>query len=139
MKIEQKGQWVLYSSKQVSVPDTSGKWMYFFDDQSIAEKLCKQAIDENIVDICKHTDLTASGTPEGVICFYADGSNKGEVSRIVRWMVTNNLVRRTKAGKLYNISFKFDDQTRAGEYGAGYEGQIKLADIMDLTTGEFLS
>ena len=49
----------------------------------------------------------------------------------------NNLIQKTKAGKLFNISFKLDDQTRAGEYGADFKSEIKLADFIDLYTGEW--
>lgn len=53
-------------------------------------------------------------------------------------MLENNLIRRTKTGRLYNISFKFDDQTLAGEYGSDFEGKIKLEQFVDLNTGEFI-
>lgn len=49
------------------------------------------------------------------------------------------MIRRTKAGKLYNISFKFDSQTGLKEYGASFSAVIKLSDFVNLTTGEFLS
>ena len=32
----------------------------------------------------------------------------------------------------------FDDQTRAGEYGADFEGKIKLSEFINLDTGEFI-
>ena len=38
----------------------------------------------------------------------------------------------------YNNSFKFDDQTRAGEYGADFEGKIKLDEFIDLKTGRWI-
>ena len=50
-----------------------------------------------------------------------------------------NLIRKTKTGKYYNISFKLDRQTEAGEYGDDYKGTIKLSDFIDLTTGEWLA
>lgn len=37
-----------------------------------------------------------------------------------------DLIQKTKTGKIYNISFKMDDQTRAREYGESYSGNIKL-------------
>ena len=47
--------------------------------------------------------------------------------------------RKTKSGKLYNISFKYDSQTYAGKCkGSGFAGEIKLADFVDLETGEFV-
>ena len=58
--------------------------------------------------------------------------------RIIRYLIDKDLIRRTKTGKLYNVSFKLDNQTRNGEYGDNYDGTIKLADFIDLTTGEWL-
>ena len=57
--------------------------------------------------------------------------------RVLQFMLENNLIQKTKAGKLFNISFKLDDQTRAGEYGADFKSEIKLADFVDLYTGEW--
>ena len=51
-------------------------------------------------------------------------------------MMDNDLIRKTKAGKYYNISFKFDDQTRAGEYGSDFEGKIKLEAFYRLSNRE---
>lgn len=51
-------------------------------------------------------------------------------------MMDNELTQKTKTGRLYSISFKFDDQTRAGEYGADFKGAIKLAQFIDLNIGE---
>ena len=52
---------------------------------------------------------------------------------------TTGLIRKTKTGKLYNISFKFDPESYAGKYkGSGFSGKIKLADFVNLETGEFI-
>ena len=53
-------------------------------------------------------------------------------------MIQNDLIRKTKSGRYYNNSFKFDDQTRAGEYGADFEGKIKLNEFIDLETGKHI-
>ena len=54
-------------------------------------------------------------------------------------MLDNGLIRKTKSGKLYNISLKYDSQTYAGKCkGSGFAGEIKLADFVDLETGEFV-
>lgn len=58
---------------------------------------------------------------------------------MLRCMLDNGLIRKTKSGKLYNISFKYDSQTYEGKYkGSGFAGEIKLADSVDLETGEFV-
>lgn len=53
-------------------------------------------------------------------------------------MMDNDLMQRTKRESLYNISFKLDAQTRAGERGPGFQAQIRLNDLVNLETGEFL-
>ena len=34
-------------------------------------------------------------------------------------MLNNGLIKKTKSGKLYSISFKYDSQTYAGKYKGG--------------------
>lgn len=57
---------------------------------------------------------------------------------MISYFIENNLIRRTKTGKLYNISSKYDNQTRAGEYGDDFKGEIKLEKFINLNTGEWL-
>lgn len=76
---------------------------------------------------------------EGVCCFYLNGNDRESHKRVLSYMLENGLIRKTKTGKLYNISFKFDTETYAGKYkGSGFSGKIKLADFVDLETGEFI-
>ena len=110
--------------------------MYFFDDQKFAMNICEKAIKEKVCYECKCADLEKQMTPTGVICFYQNGDDIDNHKRIISFLLNNNMIRRTKTGKLYNISFKFDDQTRAGEYGADFEGKIKLSQFIDLNSGE---
>ena len=57
-----------------------GKWMYFFKDRHFVEKICKEAIEKNIVKECKHSN--AEG---GVSCFYLnDDDIEGHKRVIVR-------------------------------------------------------
>lgn len=157
--------WSDYSSKNAQPIDANkcGKWLYFFDflqsylipteeaedldgliGWEFAEKICMKAIQENVCTECKHTDCFSplfqkiGAIPKsGVICFYCNGDDVEAHKRILQFMLNNQLVPKTKAGKLYNISFKFDNQTRAGEYGADFEGKIKLEQFIDLWTGEW--
>lgn len=116
-----------------------GKWMYFFDDQAFAMDICEKAIAENVCYECKCTDMERTGNDSGVICFYLNGDDIEAHHRVIQFMMGNKLIKKTKTGKFYNISFKFDDQTRAGEYGADFEGKIKLEQFIDLYTGEWIS
>ena len=136
----QMGGWFWFFSGKESVLDKHkcGKWMYFFEDQEFAMNICEKAIKEKVCYECKCSDLEKQMTPSGVICFYQNGDDIDNHKRIISFLLNNNLIRKTKTGKLYNISFKFDDQTRAGEYGADFEGKIKLSQFIDLNSGEWI-
>ncbi|OUO60199.1 hypothetical protein [Olsenella sp. An270] len=119
-----------------------GKWMYMTADLEHAEKLVREAVITGAVIEAKrstaaHMALSRSGT--GVCCFYLNGDDAKAHHRAIEFLLGHNLVRRTKAGRLYNVSFKFDEQTRAGEYGDDFHAKICLADFVDLDTGEFLT
>lgn len=111
--------------------------MHFFDDQDFAMAICEKAIEERVCYECKCTDMATTGSLTGVICFYLNGDDMENHRRVIQFMLDNQLIRKTNAGRLYNISFKFDDQTRAGEYGADFKGVIKLSNFVNLNTGEW--
>lgn len=71
-------------------------------------------------------------------CFYLNIDDIGRHKRIIQYFLDHDMIRRTKAGKLYNISFKLDDRTKAGAYGDGFKAELKLESLMDLKTGEWL-
>ena len=82
-------------------------------------------------------------TPNWV--FYIDHEALPALSyeRVGKWMyrtykLEHGLVQRTRTGRLYDIPFKFDEQTRAGEYGASFHARITLSDFVDLETGSFI-
>ncbi len=111
--------------------DKVGKWMYFFSDRSFVENICKAAIEERIVEECKHRNNN-----EGVSCFYLNDDDIEGHRRVIGFFIRNGLIPKTKNGKLYNISFKHDTQTLAGEYGKNYYSDIKLEKFVNLETGE---
>lgn len=135
-----RGGWYWYFSGEENKLDEHkcGKWMYFFDDQEFAKKTCQKAIDEKVCYECKCSDLELIGEQQGVICFYLNGDDVENHKRVIRFMIDNKLIRKTKSGRYYNNSFKFDNQTRAGEYGTDFEGKIKLDEFIDLNTGEWI-
>ena len=139
--IERLGGWCWYLTDKAGLLERHrcGKWMYFFKDQAFAMSICEKAITENVCYECKCTDMEVTGADSGVICFYLNGDDVDNHRRVIKFMLDNGLIQKTKTGKLYNISFKFDDQTRAGEYGANFEGTIKLAQFIDLNTGKWTS
>ena len=140
MTEERLGGWFFYLSgkEDVLLPHKCGKWMHFFDNQEFAKNICKKAVDEGACYECKCTDMEFAGAETGVICFYQNGDDLENHRRIIQFMINNELIRKTKTGRYYNNSFKFDDQTRAGEYGADFEGKIKLSEFIDLNTGEWI-
>ena len=114
------------------VNDKCGKWMYFFDNKTFVSNLCAKAVESGVVVESKH-----SNAETGVSCFYLNGDDIDGHKKVIQFFLDNNLIKRTKSGKLYNISFKFDNQTRAGKYGGDFIPEIKLEQFLDLTTGEW--
>lgn len=135
MRLIENSAWVYYFDDidphfdEVKV----GKWMYFFGDRKFVEKICEEAIRQHIVKECKH-----SNADDGVSCFYLNDDDLDGHRRVIEFFIKNDLIRKSKKGKLYNISFKHDTQTFAGEYGDDYHSDIKLGDFVDLETGEWI-
>lgn len=127
--------WVRYisdDSKELK-PDKCGKWMYFFNDRDFAETLCQTAVMDRVVRTAKY-----SNGEKGVCCFYLNYDETENHKKVILFFLENGLIRKTKAGKYYNISFKRDEQTERGEYGKNYTGEIRLSDFLDLDTGEWI-
>lgn len=130
--------WYFSGKEELLDREKCGKWMYFFNNQEFAKIICKKAIEEKICYECKCSDLEFDNADRGVVCFYLNVDDIDNHRRVITFMLENKLIQRTKTGKLYNISFKLDSQTRAKEYGADFEGKIKLAEFVDLETGEWI-
>ncbi|WP_227495309.1 hypothetical protein [Bacillus cereus] len=113
--------------------------MWFFDDALAVEEhqsnhILTKAIEEDVVVKCKHTDKS-----DGVACFYLNGDDTTRHTKGIQFFIDNNLIRKTKSGKYYNITFKYENQTRAGEYNANsnFKAQLKLDQFLNLETGAF--
>ena len=114
-----------------------GKWMYFFrglNGQQFAEEMCRKAVEDGIITESKRGDNPAGG----VACFYLNCDDEAAHKRIISFLIEHNMIRKTKAGKLYDISFKLDQQTTAGEYGKDFQSEIKLSAFINLYTGEWI-
>ncbi len=136
MEIISNMEWVFYvnpASAALFKDDKVGKWMYFYADRKIAETVCKKAVEKGIVAESKHSNAS-----EGVCCFYLNCDDIETHKKIIKFFIDNNLIRKTKAGKYYNLSFKLDSQTEDGEYGKDFNAEIKLAEFIDLSTGEWI-
>lgn len=130
-----------YSGSKPPVIPNCGKWMYFFEpaDSDFADKIVQEAVATGVCVEAKHTNafmLFARGS--GVCCFYCNGADVTAMKSIISFFLEHNMIKHTKAGKLYDISFKFDDQTRSGEYGSSFSAKTKLSDFVDLSTGQFV-
>lgn len=115
----------------------AGKWMFFYrgpEAQKFAEDKCRLAVEQNIVCEAKVSDNPV----EGVSCYYLSYDDIAGHKRVIQYFLENNMINRTKTGRLYNISFKLDQQTSAGEYGLDFKATIKLEDFVDLNTGKWL-
>lgn len=130
--------WFFSGEEEKLEKQKCGKWMYFFEDQAFAQQICEAAIESGACYECKCTNMEEQMVDTGVICFYLNGDDIANHIRVIRFMLDHDLIRKTKTGRYYNNSFKFDDQTRAGEYGADFEGKIKLSEFINLDTGEFI-
>ncbi len=134
--------WVFYvESERKHDPQKVGKWMFFFNRNEVekVDEICKNAIERDIVASCKYTDVnTLTFKNDGVCCFYLHYDDEDSHKKVITYFLENNLISKTKTGKLYNISFKKDAQTRAGEYGDDFSSEIKLEQFISLYTGEWI-
>lgn len=127
-----------------SSPKNVGKFMTFIQGSVSDElqSLVLKAIEQGATTHVKHTNPGSVGMSPlakgdtSVIVWYSS-DDKESLKRLASFMVENGLVPRTKKGRYYNISFKYDIQTTSGEYGANFKSAIKLHDLMDLNTGVF--
>lgn len=140
-QIEKKSNayWDFYTNNAMHyVPNECGKWMVFFEfkDMPAIAKHCESIVLESICGTTKLSNVP-NDKNTGVACFYLNISDKEAHKKLIKYMIDNDLIPRTKKGRLYNIGFKLDDQTRSGQYGTDFKPTLKLAEIVDLDTEQF--
>ena len=134
MEITSNIYWTYYTRDNYKYrSDACGKWMYFFDNKDFVAEICKNAVKNNIVAQSKH-----SNSKEGVACFYLNIDDNKSHKKVLSYFIENNLIPRNRNGKLKNIAFKLDNQTRRGEYGEKFKAKLKLSDFIDLNTEEWI-
>lgn len=134
MKIIQIGPWIYYTDTISHLDDNKcGKWMHFFNNLEFISEVCKTAVEEGVVTIAKHSDHNT-----GVACFYINYDDMEAHKRVLTYFIEKKLIRKTKTGKYFDISFKLDNQSRNNEYGEQYESEIKLSKFIDLETGMWI-
>lgn len=128
--------WIYYLEEERMhdlLPKETGKWMYFFNDKDYAEKMCKLAVETGVVATAK-----CANSEKGVTCFYLNASDIKGHKKVISFFIENHLIPKTKTGRFYNISFKYDTQTSAGLYGKEFASNIKLERFIDLETGKWI-
>lgn len=148
MKTTQSIAWNRYMNDNYTSfdKDKVGKWMYFFEKKDLEKvsDICKLAIVNNIVQLCKHSNhhgCTCSpyGNGEsGVACFYLHFDDIDTHKKVIDFFIENDLIRKTKRGNFYNISFKLDNQTRSNQYGNSFSSSIKLSNFINLESGTWI-
>lgn len=107
------------------------------------QQIILKAIEEGVTPLVKHTNLEAiefnpqSKDGSWAIIWYSSDDLQA-LKRLAKFLVDHNLVRKTKAGRLYNMGFKYDEQTANGEYGENFKPTIAFKDLLNLETGEVL-
>lgn len=136
-----KGQWVYFLTNPYPKYDENkvGKWIFFFsfDNLEFVENICRQAIEQKIVDECKYQFRKVSNEKSGLACFYLHSDDLNTHKKVIQYFMVNNLIPKTKTGRYHNISFKFDSQTRNNEYGEEFKSKICLSDFIDLETRDW--
>lgn len=134
VKIVKQRGWVFYVGNENELDSEKvGKWMYFFNDREFVEQICAETVEQGIVAESKHSDDN-----EGVACFYLNCDDLEGHKKVISYFLKNKLIRKTKAGKLYDISFKRDEQTALLEYGSGFKSEIRLSKFIDLVTEQWV-
>ncbi|MDQ0481060.1 hypothetical protein [Guptibacillus hwajinpoensis] len=138
------GGWCWYGANTFKKTDSVGKFMTFVqeDISNEMQELILKAIKQDVTPLVKHTNPdTLASNPyvrDGslAVIWYSTDEEKA-LKGLAKFLIVHGLVPKTKAGKYYNISFKYDEQTRNGEYGEEFKPAISLKDLMDLNSGEF--
>lgn len=136
MNIVTTDAWIFFINENYKYLDflKMGKWMVYFSESSreYITEMCKNAVNENIVPEAK---IAINGD---VACFYLNIDEIEYHRKCINFFLEKNLIRKTKTGRYYNISFKKDMQTFKGEYGIKFIPQLKLEDFINLDTGEWI-
>ena len=131
------GPFIFYYKDKNHKP-LDGKWMIFSTDIEYLSKLCSGAVNKGLIEEAKHSFISNNKGGACLSCFYINADDIEGNKALIRYFIENNAIDKTKAGKYRNISYKYDDQTRAREYGEDFKAKICLADYIDLVTGEFI-
>lgn len=117
------------SALQLDVVDkSSGKWIVNAGNSERAARICLSAAMGGVVKEAKHTK-----DGRGLCFFYVDSQDIIGHKKIIALLLSQKLVPKTNSGKLSNLAYKLDAQTRAGQYGPD-SVLYHLSDFIDLET-----
>ena len=139
--IKENEVWIRYFTKNADYEiDEVGKWMFFFNSSDKLLKkyseLCKLAVLNGITDEAKISKPNKQYSEE-VCIFYCNYDDIESHKKIIKFMMDNNLINKTRSGRYHNIPFKLDIQTLMGAYGNDFKAILKLENFIDLNTGKF--
>ena len=136
MEVIKMNGWRYFVSEKADELDKyrCGKWMLFFSNQEFAMRICREAVEKDIVSEAKCSDIPGK-TYSSI--FYLNIDDIEGHRKILQFFLDNDLIRKTTKGKLYNIAFKLDEQTKRGEYGEDFVAELKLDSFIDLETGKW--
>ena len=134
------GPWMYFVNPPAKTSEKRGKWIYSYNFINVeyAAEICEKAVKEHIVEEAKYTKVKPKDKDTGIVCFYLDIDDLEGHKKIITYMLDNNLIQKTKDGRLYNLSFKLNTQTKSEEYGKDFKAELKLSDLIDLNTGKWL-
>ena len=119
--------------------DRCGKWIFCFagtkENISFIKAICEFAVENNISIMVKHTrEYISLLQGYGMCCFYCNDDDTEIHRKILSYLIKNNLIFRRKNGYLYNIPFKYEEQSDNNEYGRDFVALLSINDFIDLET-----
>lgn len=138
----EKSPWIVYANESAPkiAPGRGGKWICFFerDEEEAANETAQAAVETGVVSEALVPRDCETGKYDSIACcLHIDAADLQAHRRVIQFMLENSLIKKSRTGSYYNNSFKFD---KAGGRGGNdyHTPTIKLADFIDLRTGEFL-
>ena len=120
------------------IQDFDGFWQIYAPKEFTEELIqyLADAISDGALESCR---VDTSYQLDTTVCLlHCNSKDRNAMKDILKYLMATNKIPKTKAGKLYNISYKFNAQSQAGLTGDKFVALIKLEDFVDLYTGEFL-
>lgn len=123
--------WIYYvneNSEQLNYLPSVGKWLLFFRNSEIADGLCHDVVEQNLVSQAKY------GKDKIIACcLYTDQEDFKSNMELIEYLLHNSYIPKNKDGKYKNIAYKLNDYTAMGISGSS----DNLSSYVDLKTGDW--